>query len=45
MQLNEVLPAINAAQKAVEVNPVWWVGHQTVGRAHLGLGEVQMVRQ
>ena len=43
MQLNEVLPALNAAKRASELNPLWWTVHQTLGRTHLGLGEVRMV--
>lgn len=40
--LNEVYPAVQAAAKCTEVNPLWWVGHQTLGRAQLGLGDVAM---
>ena len=36
--------AINMAHKVIELKPNWWVGHQTLGRVHLGLGEVRMVR-
>ena len=43
MALNELYPALQAAEKTTEVNPLWWVGHQTLGRARLGLGEVRMV--
>ena len=43
MQLNELLPALNAAMRAVELNALWWTAHQTLGRTHLGLGEVRMV--
>lgn len=42
MQLNEVLPALNAAKRAVELNALWWTAHETLGRTHLGLGEVRM---
>ena len=35
--LNELYPALNAAEKTVEMNPLWWIGHQTLGRARLGL--------
>lgn len=45
MQLNEVFPAVNAASRVVELAPQWWVGHQTLGRAQLGLGEVVMVNK
>ena len=43
MELCEVFPAVQAAKKAVEFAPLWWVAHQTLGRAYLGLGEVRMV--
>lgn len=39
--LNEVHPSLSAAQKCVELNGSWWVGHQTLGRVHLALGEVR----
>ncbi|XP_067678081.1 tetratricopeptide repeat protein 33-like [Haliotis asinina] len=42
MALNELYPAVSAARKAVEVCPTWWVGHQTLGRAQLNLGEVRL---
>ena len=41
--LNELFPAVQVARKAVEMNPQWWVAHQTLGRAQLNLGEVQLV--
>lgn len=43
MELCEVLPAVQSAKKAVEYAPTWWIAHQTLGRAYLGLGEVKMV--
>ena len=43
MELCEVYPAVQAAMKAVECEPTWWIAHQTLGRAHLGLGEVRLV--
>jgi len=43
MSLGEVYSAVCAAEKAVGVNPNWWIGHQTLGRAQLGLGEVKLV--
>ncbi|XP_046548554.1 tetratricopeptide repeat protein 33-like [Haliotis rubra] len=42
MALNELYPAVSAARKTVEVCPTWWVGHQTLGRAQLNLGEVRL---
>ena len=44
MELSEVFPAVQAAEKAVELNPTWSLARQTLGRAQLGLGEVDMVR-
>ena len=44
MELCEVFPAVQAAKKCVELSPLWWVAHQTLGRAFLGMGEVRMVR-
>jgi len=43
MSLGEVYPAVCAAEKAVSLNTKWWIGHQTLGRAQLGLGEVKLV--
>lgn len=45
MALNELYPALQAAEKTTEINPLWWIGHQTLGRARLGLGEVRMVSE
>ena len=41
--LGELFPSVNAAEKAVEMRPCWWMAYQTLGRAHLGLGEVRLV--
>jgi len=43
MELCEVFPAVQTAKKAVELAPTWWIAHQTLGRAYLGLGEVSLV--
>lgn len=43
MQLNELYPALQAAEKAVYLNPKWWAGQQTLGRALMGVGEVNRV--
>lgn len=45
MHLNELFPAIVAAEKAVKLNPTWWVAYQTLGRAQLGIGEIKMAVQ
>ena len=44
MELSEVFPAVQAAERAVELDPTWSVARITLGRAQLGLGEVHMVR-
>ena len=41
--LSELYPAVESAQKAVDLDPCWALGQQTLGRAQLGLGEVEMV--
>ena len=43
LQLGEVFPAVKCAERAVELDPTWAIGRQTLGRAQLGLGEVEMV--
>ena len=40
--LHEWLPAISAASEAVRIEPNWFIGHQTLGRAQMGLGEVEL---
>lgn len=44
MQVHEWFPAIEAASRAVACSPRWFVAHQTLGRAQLGLGEVLLAR-
>jgi len=41
--LHELFPAIQAAEKAVSLNPHWHIAHQTLGRAQMGYGDVEMV--
>ncbi|XP_013994758.1 tetratricopeptide repeat protein 33 isoform X5 [Salmo salar] len=36
--LQEVFPAVQAAEMAVKLRPLWWEGWQTLGRAQLSLG-------
>lgn len=43
MELHELFPAIQAAEKAVSLNPHWFVAHQTLGRAQMGFGDTEMV--
>ncbi|XP_008290953.1 tetratricopeptide repeat protein 33 isoform X1 [Stegastes partitus] len=40
--LQEVFPAVKAAEMAVKFRPLWWEGWQTLGRAQLNLGEVEL---
>lgn len=41
--LQEAFPAVTAAETAVKLRPLWWEGWQTLGRAQLNLGEVDLV--
>ncbi|KAM7368773.1 hypothetical protein PAMP_013080 [Pampus punctatissimus] len=40
--LQEVFPAVKAAEMAVKLRPLWWEAWQTLGRAQLNLGEVDL---
>ncbi|KAM7449166.1 Tetratricopeptide repeat protein 33 [Porites harrisoni] len=42
LELHELFPAIQAAEKAVSLNPQWFVAHQTLGRAQMGFGDPEM---
>ncbi|XP_068709651.1 tetratricopeptide repeat protein 33-like [Montipora foliosa] len=42
LELHELFPAIEAAEKAVSLNSHWFVAHQTLGRAQMGYGDVEM---
>ena len=39
--LHEWELAIEAAKSAVKIEPKWWSAYQTLGRAHLGFGQIQ----
>ncbi len=41
IQLHEWEPAIESAQASVKIDPLWWPGLQTLGRAYLGYGKLQ----
>jgi len=43
LELNELFPAVSAAEQAVTLDPTWAVAWQTLGRAQSGLGEIEMV--
>jgi len=40
MNLHEWVPSIQCSEACIRLQPGWWVGHQTLGRAQIGLGEV-----
>lgn len=42
MLLREDFAAVQEAEQVVKLEPSWWVAHQTLGRAQLQLGEIQM---
>lgn len=42
MLLREDFAAVQEAEQVVKLDPLWWVAHQTLGRAQLQLGEIQM---
>ena len=42
LSLHEWVPSISCCSECVRLQPTWWVGHQTLGRAQMGLGEVAM---
>ncbi|XP_046864276.1 tetratricopeptide repeat protein 33-like isoform X2 [Xenia sp. Carnegie-2017] len=42
LELNEIFPAVQAAEKAVSINPRCHNSFQTLGRAQLAMGEIQM---
>ena len=41
MELDELYPAVVAAESSVAANPLWWESWQTLGRAQLNMGEIQ----
>lgn len=44
VSLHEWTEAIEAAEKAVRLERSWWAGYQTLGRAQLGLGQLEQAR-
>ena len=40
-RLNELYPAVNVAEQAVNAKPTWWVSQQTLGRCQLNIGEIK----
>ena len=45
LELNELFPAVKAAEQAVVLDPTWAVAWQTLGRAQISLGEIEMVME
>lgn len=45
VQLHEWEGAVVAAERAVSLEKTWWAAHQTLGRAHLGLGRLEEARR
>ena len=37
----QIFRTIEAAKSAVKIEPKWWSAYQTLGRAHLGFGQIQ----
>lgn len=44
LHLDKTFEAIKSAEKAVEINPRWPAGYQSLGRAQLKFGEFDLVR-
>lgn len=42
-ELGELFPAVAAAERAVFLQPTWSVAWQTLARAQIGLGELELV--
>jgi len=42
INLHEWIPAIRAAEQCIKLKPNWFIGLQTLGRAQMGLGEVEL---
>lgn len=43
LELGEIFPAVETAEKAVQCDLTWSAARQALGRAQLGLGELEMV--
>lgn len=42
MELDEAFPAVQAAEAAVLSNPLWHIAWRTLGRAHIGFGDIEI---
>lgn len=45
MELNQMFPAIQSAETAISIDPNWWTAHQTLARAQMGFGQVEMAQK
>lgn len=45
MELEEIFPAVESAQRAIHLRPNWAQGHQTLGRSLLNTGHLNLVCQ
>ena len=45
MEVGELFPAVQSAERAVQLSPVWAAARQTLGRSQLSIGEVHMVSE
>lgn len=43
LELGELFPAVEAAECAVKADPTWSIAWQTLARAQVGIGQVEMV--
>ncbi len=44
LELGEVFPAVQSGEKAVSLDLTWSTARLTLGRAQLGIGELEMAR-
>lgn len=44
IQVHEWDPAIEIGRQIIQIDPLWWVGFQTLGRAFIGCGRVDQAR-
>jgi len=42
MELEEIFPAVQAAEAAVLSNPIWHIAWRTLGRAQIGFGDIDI---
>ena len=44
MELGEIHPALESAEKSAKIKPIWAEAFQTLGRAQLNVGEIHLVK-